>query len=233
MAVLKCKMCGGDLVVTSDMTVATCQYCGTTMTITREEQSPPAHNNSTAGATATVSSLVRRGNIAREGHDFQTAVICYEKALEIEPENSGIYWNMFLARYELCNEAQLLKEGAAFLLDIEKPSLDGISEYRTAIEFATAEERKHYEAINQELIKARSKADGELLLYAAEVAVELGSISASVLQRRLKLGYGRAAMLIDRMEELGIVGPFQGSGERTVLTDRAILSQLEKKLHTQ
>ena len=49
------------------------------------------------------------------------------------------------------------------------------------------------------------------------VVVELGQASVSLLQRRLKLGYARAARLVDQMEERGIVGPFEGSKPRQVL----------------
>ena len=42
-----------------------------------------------------------------------------------------------------------------------------------------------------------------------------------MLQRRLKLGYSRAARLIDQMEERGVVGPFEGSKPRQLLVSRA------------
>ena len=57
----------------------------------------------------------------------------------------------------------------------------------------------------------------ELLSAAVEVVLETGQASVSMLQRRLKLGYARAARIVDEMEEKGIVGPFQGSKPRAIL----------------
>ena len=56
-----------------------------------------------------------------------------------------------------------------------------------------------------------------LLPNAIEIVVETGMASVSMLQRRLELGYSRAAHLVDQMEEKGIVGPFEGSMPRKVL----------------
>lgn len=60
-------------------------------------------------------------------------------------------------------------------------------------------------------------ADDALYTEAVRVVVESGKASASLLQRRLRIGYGRAARLIDYMEENGIVGPSSGSRPREVL----------------
>ena len=57
----------------------------------------------------------------------------------------------------------------------------------------------------------------ELLPAAVEVILETGLCSVSLLQRRLKLGYARAARIVDEMEERGIVGPFEGSKPRQLL----------------
>lgn len=57
----------------------------------------------------------------------------------------------------------------------------------------------------------------ELLPQAVDVIFETKQASVSMLQRRLKLGYSRAARLVDQMEEIGIVGPFEGSKPRQVL----------------
>ena len=57
----------------------------------------------------------------------------------------------------------------------------------------------------------------EMLPSAADVVLETGQASVSMLQRRLKLGYARAARIMDLMEELGIVGPYAGSKPRNIL----------------
>ena len=60
--------------------------------------------------------------------------------------------------------------------------------------------------------------DGDEMLPAAvDVILETQQASVSMLQRRLKLGYARAARIVDEMEEKGIVGPYQGSKPRTIL----------------
>ena len=59
--------------------------------------------------------------------------------------------------------------------------------------------------------------EDEMLPSAIEIVVETGQASTSMLQRRLKLGYARAARLMDAMEEKGIIGPFEGSKPRQVL----------------
>ena len=59
--------------------------------------------------------------------------------------------------------------------------------------------------------------EDELLPAAVEVVLETGQASVSMLQRRLKLGYSRAARLVDQMEQRGYVGPFEGSKPRQLL----------------
>ena len=67
----------------------------------------------------------------------------------------------------------------------------------------------------------------ELLAAAVEVVLETGQASVSMLQRRLKLGYSRAARLVDQMEERGYVGPFEGSKPRQLLITREKWQELQ------
>lgn len=69
--------------------------------------------------------------------------------------------------------------------------------------------------------------DDELLTAAVDVVLETGQASVSMLQRRLKLGYARAARLVDQMEERGYVGPFEGSKPRQLLIDKAKWQELK------
>ena len=69
----------------------------------------------------------------------------------------------------------------------------------------------------------------EMLSAAIEVVMETGQASTSMLQRRLKLGYSRAARIVDQMEERGIVGPFEGSKPRQLLITREQWEELKMK----
>ena len=59
--------------------------------------------------------------------------------------------------------------------------------------------------------------EDEMIPKAIEVVVEAGMASTTLLQRKLKLGYARAARIVDELSEKGIIGPFEGSKPRKVL----------------
>ena len=67
----------------------------------------------------------------------------------------------------------------------------------------------------------------ELLPDAVDVVLELKQASVSSLQRKLKLGYSRAARIVDQMEQLGVVGPYEGSKPRKVLITRQQWQQMQ------
>ena len=67
----------------------------------------------------------------------------------------------------------------------------------------------------------------ELLTEAIRLVITHQQGSISLIQRRFRVGYSRAARLIDQMEQLGIVGPFTGSKAREVLVDESYLQVLD------
>ena len=77
---------------------------------------------------------------------------------------------------------------------------------------------EEYKAMQKE---AGESKDDELLEKAIEVVREQGKASVSLLQRRLRIGYSRAARLIDEMEEQGIIGPDEGGKGRPILVTQA------------
>ncbi len=97
----------------------------------------------------------------------------------------------------------------------------GDAEYATDV---IAQIEKAAEDKNSKNTKTEEPAEennyDELLPQAVDVVFNLGQASVSQLQRRLKLGYSRAARIVDQMEELGIIGPFEGAKPRSLLITR-------------
>lgn len=69
----------------------------------------------------------------------------------------------------------------------------------------------------------------QLLPEAIEMVIQEGQASISMLQRRLKIGYARAARLIDEMEKRGVVGGYEGSKPRKVLIDRDEFNSMQER----
>lgn len=67
--------------------------------------------------------------------------------------------------------------------------------------------------------------DGDIIDQAVEVLIDAGQASVSYLQRKLKLGYARAARVMDELEEMGVVGPYEGSKPRAVLVTHEMWMQ--------
>ncbi len=95
------------------------------------------------------------------------------------------------------------------------------------LDFVRAQGEPEYrEEVVASVESESSSADGgddmdPKLSEAVEVVMEAGEASVSMLQRRLRVGYTRAGRLVDTMENLGIVGPYQGSKPREVLMSRS------------
>jgi S-DNA-T family DNA segregation ATPase FtsK/SpoIIIE len=92
------------------------------------------------------------------------------------------------------------------------------------------EDVKYEQGIMETISKpamTKSSSEDELLDQAIEFVVESGQGSSSMLQRKFKIGFNRAARLIDSMEERGIVGQSEGSKPRKVLMSKQDLQNLE------
>jgi S-DNA-T family DNA segregation ATPase FtsK/SpoIIIE len=72
--------------------------------------------------------------------------------------------------------------------------------------------------------------DDEVYQEAVRIVCEMGRASTSVLQRRLRIGYGRAARIIDMMEKDGIVGPADGTKPREVLKKKDWMREFDESL---
>ena len=72
--------------------------------------------------------------------------------------------------------------------------------------------------------------DEALILKASELAVDAGQLSTTALQRRLRLGYAKAARIVDEMEQRGIIGPSEGAKPRKVLMSPQELTEWKLKL---
>ncbi|MBI4372636.1 MAG: DNA translocase FtsK [Candidatus Omnitrophica bacterium] len=97
-------------------------------------------------------------------------------------------------------------------------------EIGATVQFIKAQQGPQYlseiEAVSDGKSTQRMMEKDELYDEALRVVLETRQASVSVLQRKLRLGYGRAARIIDMMEQEGIVGPYQGSKPRDILVDR-------------
>ena len=115
---------------------------------------------------------------------------------------------------------QFIKEGVG-----ETQKNDEIEEYMNK----AAEDKNSDSASSDKEEKAMGGYD-EMLPQAVEVVLETKSCSVSMLQRRIKLGYSRAARIVDQMEELGIVGPYEGAKPRSVVVDREGWTEIQRQL---
>ncbi|SDJ00821.1 FtsK/SpoIIIE family DNA translocase [Salimicrobium halophilum] len=99
-------------------------------------------------------------------------------------------------------------------------------EVEKVVNFCVEQQKAQYqeEMIPEEESEVQQEVDDDLYPEAVQMVVEMQSASASMIQRRFRVGYTRAARLVDAMEENGIVGPSEGSKPRAVL-----VSQVEEK----
>ncbi|CAM3706054.1 FtsK/SpoIIIE family DNA translocase [Mesobacillus zeae] len=92
-------------------------------------------------------------------------------------------------------------------------------EVEDIVEYVIGQQKAQYqsEMIPEDIPENTSEVDDELYGDAVDLVVDMQTASVSMLQRRFRIGYSRAARLIDEMEQRGVVGPYEGSKPRTVL----------------
>lgn len=86
MTIFKCKMCGGDLEINEKMTVGTCEYCGSTMTLPKDTDDKKAN-------------LFNRANHFRRNNDFDKALTAYENILNEDNSDAEAHWGVVLCKY--------------------------------------------------------------------------------------------------------------------------------------
>jgi DNA segregation ATPase FtsK/SpoIIIE, S-DNA-T family len=111
---------------------------------------------------------------------------------------------------------------------VESWRTQGQARYEEKFLQAPKEERNQFESGQDEA--GEEGEHDELYQDAVRLVIEFGKASTSLLQRRLRIGYGRAAHLIDLMEQDGIVGPADGPKPREVLKRPDWLSEVEEAL---
>ena len=86
MAILKCKMCGGDILLSEDKTTGTCDHCGSTMTFPRVSDEQKLN-------------LYNRANHFRRQNEFDKAITAYERILDQDDTDAEAHWGAVLSRY--------------------------------------------------------------------------------------------------------------------------------------
>ncbi|MFG6148857.1 FtsK/SpoIIIE family DNA translocase [Halobacillus sp. B23F22_1] len=97
-------------------------------------------------------------------------------------------------------------------------------EVERIVNFCVEQQKAQYqeEMIPDEESETTTEVDDDLYPEAVQMVIEMQSASVSMIQRRFRVGYTRAARLIDAMEDNGIVGPYEGSKPRTVLVSDTV-----------
>jgi hypothetical protein len=146
---------------------------------------------------------------------------------------------------KIVRDKSVLRRLIAAAEDIEKDAYSESDEVETIVDFVRTNNSKvrynraFIENIEAEAARAEAsnrKDDGDeegggengdsLFENAVRVAIENNKISTSLLQRKLSIGYGRAAKLIDQMEELGYVSEADGNKPRRILLSKEMFMEL-------
>ena len=133
MAIIKCKMCGGDMEISADKTFGTCEYCGSTMTLPKvsDEQRAAAFN---------------RGNHFRRAGEFDKAPGVYERIVAEDDTDAEAHWCCALCRFGI----DYVEDPATYewLPTCHRASFDSFLEdvdYLAALEHSDGITRRQYQ----------------------------------------------------------------------------------------
>lgn len=133
MAIIKCKMCGGDMEISADKTFGTCEYCGSTMTLPKvsDEQRAAAFN---------------RGNHFRRAGEFDKALGVYERIVAEDDTDAEAHWCCALCRFGI----DYVEDPATYewLPTCHRASFDSFLEdvdYLAALEHSDGITRRQYQ----------------------------------------------------------------------------------------
>ena len=132
MAIIKCKMCGGDIELTADKTFGTCEFCGSTMTLPKidDDQRAAAFN---------------RGNHFRRIGEFDKALSVYERIVREDDTDAEAHWCCALCRFGI----EYVEDPATFewLPTCHRASFDSFLEdvdYKAAVEYSDGITKRQY-----------------------------------------------------------------------------------------
>ena len=133
MAIIKCKMCGGDIEISADKTFGKCEYCGSTMTLPKvdDEQRAAAFN---------------RGNHFRRSGEFDKALAVYERIVAEDDNDAEAHWCCALCRFGI----EYVEDPATYewLPTCHRASFDSFLEdvdYLAAVEHSDGITRRQYQ----------------------------------------------------------------------------------------
>ncbi|MDD2232995.1 MAG: TIR domain-containing protein [Sphaerochaetaceae bacterium] len=133
MPVIKCKMCGGDVKISDDLEFATCEYCGSTMTLPKKSDEK-------------ILNLFNRANHYRLQNDFDKASCIYESILAEDSSEPEAYWGLVLCRYGIeYVEDPSSKERIPTCHRLHESSILNDSDFKQALAFSTAATHSLYE----------------------------------------------------------------------------------------
>ena len=139
MAVIKCKMCGGDMELSADKSIGTCEYCGSTMTL------PKVDDDQRAAA-------FDRGNHFRRIGEFDKALSVYERIVQEDDGDAEAHWCCALCRFGI----EWVKDPASgeYLPTCHRASFDSFLEdvdYQAALAHADVVAKAHYQSEGEKI----------------------------------------------------------------------------------